>query len=125
MIPDEAIGAGLARLWRDLSHWFTTYTAEILIGVAAGAVIVVLLHVAQRIGAKLCARDREVTGWATVIGRAIDKTGNFFIIMIAAKLVSEYARAPDPIASTIDFLFIVAAVFQVAIWVREFILGFV
>ena len=125
MIPDEAIGSGLTRLWRELSLWFTTHTAEILIGIAAGAVIIVLLHFAKRIGAKLCARDKGVTHWATVIGRAIDKTGNFFVIMVAAKLVSEFSRAPDPVASTIDFLFVVAAVFQVAIWVREIILGIV
>jgi small-conductance mechanosensitive channel len=98
---------------------------EILIGIAAGAAIVVLLHLVRRLGMKLCKRDHGTTGWATIIGRAVARTGNFFIFAVAAKLVVRYSYAPEALATTVNFFFVVAAVFQAAIWVREIILGVV
>ena len=59
------------------------------------------------------------------MGAAITRTTNFFIVMTAAKLVDGYARAPVEVTQTINFLFTVAAGFQVAIWAREIILGLV
>ena len=84
-----------------------------------------LLRLGRSLGARLCARDRSVTGWTTIFGRALDKTSNFFIIMVSARLVTHYAQAPAPLATTVNFLFTVAAVFQAAIWARELILGFI
>jgi small-conductance mechanosensitive channel len=72
---------------------------------------------------KLCDRSVGPAGWGTIIGRAVSRTGNFFIIMTSAKLVSGYAMPPEMVARTINFLFTVAAVFQAAIWAREIILG--
>lgn len=43
--------------------------------------------------------------------------------MTAAQLVTGYADAPPSVATTIHFLFTVAAVFQAAMWAREIILG--
>jgi len=45
--------------------------------------------------------------------------------MAAARLVSGYAHPPEAVETTINFLFTVAAVFQGAIWAREFILGLI
>ena len=108
-----AAGAG----WLQ-SHWL-----QILLASAAGAGIVILLQLARRLGARLCAHDRSGTGWSTVIGRAISETNLFFMVMLAARLVAGYAGAPVEVAETIAFLFTVAAVFQCAIWARELILG--
>ena len=104
-------------------QWLHSHWLNILIATAVGAAIVVALHGVRRLGARLCRRDRGTTGWSTVIGRAVVRTGNFFIVMLAAKLVAGYAGAPPDVATTINFLFTVAAVFQAAIWAREIILG--
>ena len=106
-----------SRTWLE-SHWL-----QILIACVIGAVIVILLHGARNLGARLARRSATGTGWPAILGRTILKTGNFFIVMLAAKLVVGYAGAPTQVASTIAFLFTVAAVFQAAVWAREIILG--
>ncbi len=108
------------------SAWLTTHWLQILIATAIATAIVLALHAARRLGRKLCDRNPGVMGWGTVIGRAIARTSTFFIVMLAAKLVGDtFAAAAPPreVASTINFLWIVAAVFQVAVWAREVILG--
>ena len=103
--------------------WLQSHWLQILIAVAAGTVIFMTLHGLRRLAQKLCDRDPSGTGWPTVIGRAITRTNNFFIVMAAAKLVAGYAQPPAEVATTINFLWTIAAVFQAAIWAREIILG--
>lgn len=103
--------------------WFMQHWLEIAIAIGAGAIIVVLLHAVRRYAHHLCKQGRPLTTWPAIIGSAVTRTTNFFIIMTAAKIVDGYAVAPKEIASTINFLFVIAAGFQVAIWVREIILG--
>ena len=106
-----------ARVWIH-GNWL-----QVLIAIGVGTLIAFALIAARGLGAKLAARSTTGTGWPAVFGRAIARTGNFFIIMLSAKLVAGYAAAPGEVASTITFLFTVAAVFQAAVWVRELILG--
>jgi small-conductance mechanosensitive channel len=106
--------------------WVTEHWLQILVATGIAALIVLGLHAGRRLGRRLCDRNPGVTGWGTVIGRAINRTNNFFIVMLAAKLVGDtfaFAAPPKEVADTIDFLWIVAATFQVAIWARELILG--
>ena len=103
--------------------WLQANWLQILIALAIGAVIVVALVGLRRLGMKLCDRPTLAGGWGLILGRTIARTGNFFIVMVAAKLVSGYAEAPPAVATTITFLFTVAAVFQAAVWARELILG--
>ncbi|MEO5868172.1 MAG: mechanosensitive ion channel family protein [Sphingomonas sp.] len=119
--PD--IHSQVAGLYNAGSTWLQTHWLQILIALGISAVIVAVLWVLRSLGHKLCNRDTAGTGWWTVVGRAVTRTGNFFIIMLAAKLVAGYANPPTEVATTITFLFTVAAVFQAAIWAREVILG--
>jgi small-conductance mechanosensitive channel len=115
----------LAHTWEGVALWFQLHWLEILIGLAAGAAIVVLLHTLRNLGRRLCRQDRSGTGWATILGRAVDRTGNLFIVVAAAKLVDGFSQPPELVENTIDFMFTIVAVFQVAIWAREIILGIV
>ncbi|MGY4396741.1 small-conductance mechanosensitive channel [Sphingomonas sp. UYAg733] len=103
--------------------WVQTHWLQIIIAIGVATAIVLALHFARHLGNKLCERSPGTAGWGKVFGQAIGKTGNFFIIMVAAKLVSGYANAPPQISTTINFLFTLSAVFQAAIWAREIILG--
>ncbi len=118
------------------SHvWFETHWLRILIALGVGILIVALLHAGRKLGERLCTRTTGRAdptdpnpvvarrGWGMIVGRAITRTNNFFIIMLAAKLVAGYAGAPAQVATTINFLWTVASVFQAAIWARELILG--
>jgi small-conductance mechanosensitive channel len=103
--------------------WLGTHWLQILIAIGIGAVIVIALATLRKLGGKLCHTHFKLAGWGPVLGHAIARTNNFFIVMVAAKLVQGYAGAPPEVATTIRFLFTIAAVFQVAIWAREIILG--
>mgnify|MGYP002651083954 CR=1 FL=1 len=118
------------------SHvWFETHWLRILIALGVGILIVALLHAGRKLGERLCTRTTGRAdptdpnpvvarrGWGMIVGRAITRTNNFFIVMLAAKLVAGYAGAPAQVATTINFLWTVASVFQAAIWARELILG--
>lgn len=111
--------------WDGTALWFQQHYAEILIGIAAGTIIVLALFALRGLGRRLCRHDRQGTGWTTILGRAIDKTGTIFIVVTAAKLVEGYARPPELIEQTIDFVFTIVSVIQVAVWAREIVLGFV
>lgn len=122
-ITSDSVQQQFQTLWNDSAAWLSTHWLQILIAAGVAAAIVIILHMLRRWGMKLCEGSVGPAGWGTILGRAVAKTGNFFIIMVAAKLVSGYADPPVMVGRTIDFLFTVAAVFQAAIWAREIILG--
>ncbi|HEV7288463.1 mechanosensitive ion channel family protein [Sphingomonas sp.] len=119
----DAVEVQTRAFFADAIWWVQTHWLQILIAAAIAAGIFFALHGLRRWGTKLCDRSTGPAGWGTILGRAVSRTGNFFIIMTSAKLVSGYAMPPEMLAKTIDFLFTVAAVFQAAIWAREIILG--
>ena len=106
--------------------WITSHWLQILIATGIATAIVLALHGLRRWARRLCERNPGSVDWRVVIGRAAVKTNNFFIVMLAAKLVGDtfaFAAPPKEVADTISFLWTVAAVFQMAIWVRELVLG--
>ena len=104
--------------------WVHTHWLQILVAVAIGSAIVIALHAGRGFANRLAARDPDGrAGWFSIVGRALVRTNNFFILMLAIKLVVGYAGAPSQVETTVNFLWTIASVFQVAIWVREMVLG--
>ena len=122
-IDAEDIQMHVQRLVGDSIVWLQAHWLQILIAVGIGAAIALGLMGIRRYGRKLCDHPNFAGGWGVVIGRTVARTSNFFIVMVAAKLVAGYAEAPAAVSSTITFVFTVAAVFQAAIWARVLILG--
>jgi small-conductance mechanosensitive channel len=60
-----------------------------------------------------------------VIGRIFAKTKFWFMLVVAARLVVGYAKAPPMVATTVETVFIVCAAIQVALWARELVLGLI
>jgi small-conductance mechanosensitive channel len=123
LIDADGVQSQIATLVTASGDWLQGNWLRIVIAFAIGTAIVLILHGARRLGSKLCERDRTGLGWGRIAGRAISRTGNFFIVMLAAKLVRGYAGAPLQVETTIDFLWTIASVFQAAIWARELVLG--
>lgn len=123
LIDADEVQEHVSTLFTVSSDWLQTHWLRIVIALAVGAAIVLALHGARRLGARLCRRDRTAVGWGRVAGKAIVRTNNFFIIMLAAKLVRGYAGAPSQVEATIDFFWTIAVAFQAAIWARELVLG--
>jgi small-conductance mechanosensitive channel len=106
-------------------QWLSQHSLQILVAVAIGAAIVAALLGAKHLGMRLCRNDRTSTDWRTVIGRVVARTSFWFMVVLAAQLVSGYAYAPEVVARTIRFLFVIGLAFQAALWARELILGLV
>ncbi|WP_242095261.1 mechanosensitive ion channel domain-containing protein [Sphingomonas sp. CROZ-RG-20F-R02-07] len=123
LIQPVDVKGQIESLFAASAAWLHTNWLQILIAIGAGTAIVFALHVLRRLGNRLCAQDRRLAGWGSVFGRAVVRTNNFFIVMLAAKLVAGYAATPGEVNTTINFLWTVASVFQAAIWAREIILG--
>jgi small-conductance mechanosensitive channel len=112
----------LHRFWNELLAWIASHYFNIAVACTVAALIIALLYGVRMLGTRLC-RRRHIGHWPRIIGRAIARTNLFFIVMLAARIVSGYASAPAIINDAVRFLFIVAAALQAALWVREILIG--
>jgi small-conductance mechanosensitive channel len=120
-ITAEDIEQKLSGLWA----WISAHAVEIAIAVGVGTAIYLALAYVQRHARKYAERQPDRLSLAAIVGRTLAKTKQYFLIMISARLVVGFSEAPDGIFRIVTFLFTVAAVFQVAIWAREIILGMI
>jgi small-conductance mechanosensitive channel len=114
-----------ARLASEAGAWISGNGVDILIAAIIGALIALVLLGLRSFGYKLVRARGDGINWRTIVGRVLSKTTIFFIVMAAAELVAEHAATPASLLRTINILFVVAAAFQAAIWVRELVLGLV
>ncbi|HEX7851290.1 MAG TPA: mechanosensitive ion channel family protein [Sphingomonas sp.] len=124
--PIGELPSHVGKLYHQTFDWLIGNWVEALIAVGIGILIFLVLHFAKSLGGRLSRRDPTGKGWYTVFSRAASRTGNFFMAMLAARLVVAGAAAshpPETLVAAIRFLFTVGAVFQAAIWAREIILG--
>jgi small-conductance mechanosensitive channel len=112
----------LRTLWNETLAWIGVHYFNIAVALAIGALIVAILYGARSLGTRLC-RRHETGHWPRIIGRAIGRTNLFFIVMLASRVVSGYASAPEMVADTVRFLFVVATALQAALWAREILIG--
>ncbi|MBT2185434.1 mechanosensitive ion channel family protein [Sphingobium sp. H33] len=108
----------------DISNWLAVHWLQIALAIGAGIAIYLALNFLRELVKRVCQRE-YVPGLVTVAGRAARKTGHFFMMLVAARLVAGYANPPELVLATINFLFTISAAFQVAIWLREIIVGLV
>ena len=108
----------------DIGRWLAVHWLQIAIAVGAGILIYLALHFLRGLVKRFCRREHE-PGLLTVAGRAAQRTSHLFMIIVAARLVAGYASPPDLVMATVRFLFTVAAVIQVAIWIREIVMGLI
>jgi small-conductance mechanosensitive channel len=111
------------QLWAETLAWLTSHSLQIILGFAAGAVIVALLLGVRWVGVRICGTDPDHVHWRTVLGRILSGTRLWFMIVFAARLVAGYAGSPPSVASTIEVFFVIASTLQMALWTRELILG--
>ncbi|WP_336973503.1 mechanosensitive ion channel family protein [Sphingobium aromaticiconvertens] len=115
----------LRQTWDQTIAWLGDHYIQILIAVGVGILIYLAVAALASFAKRLKGKPGDHLGLPQVIARAAAKTTQFFMVMVAARLVAGYAAPPAMVTGTITFLFTVAAVFQGAIWLREIILGLI
>ncbi|MFZ1368622.1 mechanosensitive ion channel family protein [Sphingorhabdus sp.] len=112
--------------YRDATEqWIVGNALELAIALAAGILIYAVTSWIKRRAARAVRGRVDDTSLATIALRAISRTSRFFRIFVAAELVNGFANAPEKVNKVIFYLFTVATVIQIAIWLREIILAFV
>lgn len=117
-------GNSLFDRWRRFSEWASANSTELLVGLGIGIGIVILLIGVRGLGRRICGGE-QARGLRKVVEGVLARTNLFFIIMVAARVVSTQVPLPEGIARIIAVLFVAATAFQVAIWVRAAIIGWI
>ncbi len=121
----EGYSFSLETLMRQTSNWLATHYLELLLAAGVGTIIFFALGGLKRYAERYVRNNDGLTGYRSIISKAIAKTSKFFMLMVAAEIISNYANAPGLLARIIHILFTISAVLQVAIWLREIILGLI
>ena len=124
-IAPEAIGTHLQSYRDALTIWVQTNYVELGIAVVAAIIVFVALSWLKRIAAKIARASEHRAHLKSIIARTLARTSKFFRVMVAIELVNQMANAPAALTQTVDILFTIAIVIQVAIWLREIILGLI
>ncbi len=121
--PD--VGVSIQRMTTDVSNWLTNHYVELIVAAAIGTAIFFLLGAIKRLAVRYVRNNDGLTGYRTIIGTAISRTSKFFMLMVSAELVVSFASAPSGVDRIVHVLFTISVVIQVAIWLREIILGLI
>lgn len=114
------------RRWWDMSvGWADSHWLQIGIAIAAGLVIYAVLSMARRFALKHALSAEGELTLTHIAGRVIHKTKSLVLAIVAIRMVANYAQPPTMIMQLIQFAFTVAVVLQVAIWLREIVLGLI
>ena len=124
-IAPEAIGPRLQSYWDALSTWVQSNYVELGIAVVAAIIVFLVLSWLKRIASNIARASEHRAHLKSIIARTLARTSKFFRVMVSIELVNQIANAPAALADFIDILFTIAIVIQVAIWLREIILGLI
>lgn len=108
-----------------VSGWFSENAFQIVIAFIAAVLLALLLMGLKGLLLRAANRLGDEHAWAALIAAVIRRTRWWFLIALAARLVQSYADAPQIVAQTISFAFVVTATFQAAVWVRTFVIGLI
>ena len=124
-IAPEAIGPRLEYYWEATVSWVQGNYFELGIAIAAAIVVFLALSWLKRVASKIARESEHRAQLKSIVARTLARTSKFFRVMVSIELVNQIANAPVALAHLIDILFTIAIVLQVAIWLREVILGLI
>lgn len=105
--------------------WVQTNYIEVGIAVAAAIIVFVALSSLQKIASNIARASEHRAHLKSIIARTLARTSKFFRVMVSIELVNQIANAPAALTHSVDILFTIAIVIQIAIWLREIILGLI
>lgn len=124
-VAPEAIGPRLQYYWDTMATWVQGNFVELGIAITAAIIVFLALSWLKRIASNIARASEHRAHLKSIIARTLARTSKFFRVMVSIELVNQIANAPVALAHFIDILFTIAIVVQIAIWLREIILGLI
>ncbi|WP_373475066.1 mechanosensitive ion channel family protein [Sphingorhabdus sp.] len=122
--PDTLIPR-LESYWTALVAWVQGNAVELGLAVIAAVVVFLLLSWLKRVAAKIARESEQRAELKSIIARTLARTSKFFRVMVAVEVVNRSANAPEALTRFVDVLFTIAVTIQIAVWLREIILGLI
>ena len=108
---------------RSLIEWLADNRGGLILGGLVAAAIVALMLILRMVGEKIVERHPNCVNWKGIIGAVLAKTGIIFMVAAALEIVASYAAIPRQIDRAVHIIFIIAFAIQMAVWVRELVMG--
>lgn len=124
-IQPDAVIPRIQYYWDAIAAWVQGNVFELGIAVGAAIIVFVALSWLKRIASKIARESEHRAHVKSIVARTLARTSKFFRVMVSIELVNQIANAPAALTHAIDILFTIAIVVQVAIWLREIILGMI
>lgn len=114
------------QFWWDSSlQWANDNWLKIAIAIGAAVVIYAISALILTLILRRAEKLPSDYGVIYIVGRVLQKTRSFILLMISIRIMAGYADPPNVLMQLIHTLFTIAIVLQVAIWLREIILGLI
>ncbi len=124
-IQPDAVIPRFQYYWDATATWVQGNVFELSVAVGTAIVVFVALSWLKRVASKIARESEHRAHVESIVARTLARTSKFFRVMVSIELVNQIANAPAALAHAIDILFTIAIVVQVAIWLREIILGMI
>jgi small-conductance mechanosensitive channel len=100
-------------------HWLRADLQEALIALGATVALSLVIVMIRSWIARIGRAQEDQDSWLTTACEVVGKTKAWFIVVLSARLVVHYMTVPVGVIETIEFLFVIAATLQAAIWARQ------
>ena len=124
-IQPDAVIPRFQYYWDATVAWVQGNVFELSLAVGTAIIVFIALSWLKRIASKIARESEHRAHVKSIVARTFARTSKFFRVMVSIELVNQIANAPAALTHAIDILFTIAIVVQVAIWLREIILGMI
>ena len=124
-IQPDAVIPRFQCYWDAIVTWVQGNVFELSVAIGMAIIVFVALSWLKRIASKIARKSEHRAHVKSIVARTLARTSKFFRVMVSIELVNQIANAPAALTHAIDILFTIAIVVQVAIWLREIILGMI
>jgi small-conductance mechanosensitive channel len=124
-IQPDAVIPRFQYYWDATVTWVQGNVFELSVAIGMAIIVFAALSWLKRIASKIARESEHRAHVKSIVARTLARTSKFFRVMVSIELVNQIANAPAALAHAIDILFTIAIVVQVAIWLREIILGMI
>ncbi|WP_397577634.1 mechanosensitive ion channel family protein [Sphingorhabdus sp.] len=124
-IQPDAVIPRFQYYWDATVTWVQGNVFELSVAIGTAIIVFAALSWLKRIASKIARESEHRAHVKSIVARTLARTSKFFRVMVSIELVNQIANAPAALTHAIDILFTIAIAVQVAIWLREIILGMI